>query len=1093
MQNWVKMQRKLTISSFTLALALLVSLPVQAAQTNALRIVVTDATTGKPLVLTRVSIYGARSLSGITGIDGSVTFDHLLPGTYEITVPSRDGYISKTVHQISVSSLGTTDYTLTLQRQPRRPPSWLQTIARINSKPKPKSSTTQTSNDSTEAKLSGSTVSALQTLPNVVTQDSGFAQYPSIGGHSPNQTAVSIGGVPVSGFGATPNLQPFNLDLFSSVNITENSAYGAAGGTVNFELPDPTLDWIGTSSAIEGSFGNAGLSLSGKGTSGRLGIVFTHATRDQGNPLDGMRFLDSSGLNYIHNALARTSGDAFKARYPFSLNNILFASLITIRSDVPLFCTVFTGPTPCGYGPINNQQNALTTAQLRDSVAIGRLSLDVTAFHNRTSLNVDQSGRYVNGVNLPQLSSNTPLANGLILDGRFQIGRGYPVNFNLTSDNQTTSTTGNAFGTIIPPAQSSLSFTSASISGPLLTRRHLSSNVVFGMQRQGAQARANAQLLFAYTPTSYDTFGLQYGTGFLAAPAAAFAGIADPASLQFNCAARNAVGFGPVTPSNDSGTTKTTLFWNHTGRKISTSLSVHHQIDFNASLLALVNPEALNPALFTPAYLAGVEQNFMASCGPTAPLSTQDLYYQINATAPRATYDGGEFSLHLDASRYFSADLSYGMTLARAYGNAGPLFSNGSTVVSGRQLPNQPIRTANLSLAALIGKAGITALANVHYVSANNPNNLPAYAVVDAGLQMPLKQGGTLTLSLLNLTNTYGGTFATVNGAVPLATQNGSFATIATPLTPHSINVAWRMPFGYGAQLVDLPVYNPGPGAYGFQMWDYPNAPPANPLAIDRRSGACGPESVPGSIKYLGIVRQYVERIEAARVQSGSYPAKFPDDDVQGLRLYYRRNGQSFAVLITVDKKLSYDEQLAILKPLAACAHITSGRLPETQRRHLYIPPYDESQEIAPAFDFAPEVGFYFPPSIIENQSYVPAYADLPAAAPTDPFAISTAAKCASSIISGAQAFVSLMQPYITAYYNGHARPTAPEGFTITPHVSKGGTWLEIASPDLDVTLLSQCLTIVGAHQDALYKMGLDGTRYNSLDYSPRLGLYNLW
>ena len=387
-------------------------------------------------------------------------------------------------------------------------------------------------------------------------------------------------------------------------------------------------------------------------------------------------------------------------------------------------------------------------------------------------------------------------------------------------------------------------------------------------------------------------------------------------------------------------------------------------------------PEALNPALFTPAYLAGVEQNFTASCGPAAPLSTQDLYYQINAAAPRATYDGGEFNLHLDASRYFSADLSYGMMLARAYGNAGPLFSNGSTVVSGRQLPNQPIRTANLSLAALVGKAGVTALANVHYVSANNPNNLPAYVVVDAGLQMPLKQGGTLTLSLLNLTNTFGGTFATVNGSVPLATQSGSFATIATPLTPHSINVAWRMPFGYGAQLLDVPSYDPGPNAFGFKLWPYPNVPPADPFAIDRRSGRCGPEALPGSTKYLSILREYVGRIEAAREQSGSYPVTFPDENKLGMRLYYRRNGQSFAVLIAVDKSLRWDDQLAVLKPLTGCARITSGLLPETQRRHLYIPPYDEQQSLVPFFDFAPEVGFYYPPSLIENQSLFPAYAE---------------------------------------------------------------------------------------------------------------------
>jgi hypothetical protein len=1079
----------------TIAVCISVSLSalpgVAAELTGSVRVTVTDAGTHKPLPFTRVSIYGPRSLTGLTGIDGTVTFEALPPGTYEIVVPYKNGYFSKSLRKVGVTSMPTANVPMPLQAQPRRPPSWLQTIARVSSKPKPKSSTTQTGSDSTEGKLSGSTVSALQTLPNVVLQGGGFAQYPSLGGHSPNQTAVTIEGVPVSAFGGTPNLQPFNLDLFSSVNISENSAYGAAGGTVNFDAPDPTLDWIANSSAIEGSFGNAGLALTEKGTSGRLGLVFAHAVRDQGNPLDGMRFLDSSGLDYVHRAIAHTTGDAFKARYPFSLNNILFASFITIRSDVPLFCTVFTGPTPCGYGPVNDQHNMLTSAQLRDSLTIGRLSLDVTAFHNRTSLNVDQSGRYVNGINLPQLSSNATLANGLILNGQLQIGRGYPVNFNLTTDNQTTATTGNAFGTIIPPALSNLSFTSVAVSGQLFTHRRLSSNLSLGMQRQGAQSRANAQLWFTYTPTIYDTFGLQYGTGFLAAPAAAFAGIADPASLQFNCAARNAVGFGPATPSNDSGTTKTTLSWNHTGRKISTTISLHHEADFNTSVLALVNSEALNPALFTPAYLAGVQQNFMASCGASAPLSTQNLYYQINATAPRAAYDGGEFSLHLDASRYFSADLSYGMMLARAYGNVGPLFSNGSTVISGRQLPNQPIHTANLSLAALIGNAGLTALANVHYVSANNPNNLPAYAVVDAGLQIPLKQGGTLTLSLLNLTNTFAGTFATNNGAVPLATQSGSFATIAAPLTPHSINVAWRMPFGYGAQLIDVPSYDAGPNAFGFRLSPYPNAPPADPFALDRRSGRCGPEALPGATKYLGVVRQYVARIEAARAQNGSYPVTFPEDDTQGMRLYYRRNASSFAVLISVDKNTSWDNKLAILKPLAGCARIYSGFLPETQRRHLYIPPYDEQQELVPFFDFAPEVGFYYPPSLIENQSLFPAYADVPASPPSDPFAISNASKCVSSVRTGASALVSVLQPYIVAYYDRHEKPVAPEGFTITPHVAKGGPWLEIRSPDIDVALLSQCLTIIGAPQATIYKMGLDGTNQPALDYSPRLGFYN--
>ncbi len=1085
--------RELTIcviSAWVWLLLIVAASPVHAGQSTAVRVAIVDAKTNKPLIFAQVSVYGGRSARGESGLDGTVTFEGLPAGSYELVV-DKAGYVPQTLHAIGVTLSRVTAVPIRLQREARRPPDWLRTIARVGSKEKPKASTTQTTSDSPEAKLSNSMVAALQTLPNVATERSGFAQYPSIGGHPANETAVSIEGVPVNGFGGTPNLQPFNLDLFSSVNISKDSAYADAGGTINFDVPDPTLDWTGLGNGVEGSFGDAGLALTEKGTTGRLGLVATLATRDEGNPLDGMRFLDSSGLSYVHNALAHTTGYALKARYPFSLNNVLSASIVTLQSNVPLFCTVFTGPTPCGYGPLNEQSATLTSAKLRDSVVIGRLSADVSLFHNRNSLDVDQSGRYVNGVHLPQVSDYSTLGNGIILNGQLQVGRGYPVTFNLTRDSQTNASSGNAFGTIVPPPQSSLAYTNASISAPLLKQRRFSSDLSLGTQREGTQSHANAQLSISYNLRTSDAFALHYSAGLLSAPVAAYAGIADAPSLQFNCESHDAVGFGPSTPSNDSGTRKTTLSWNHTGRKISAELSLHHEIDRNASVSALVNARAFDPAFFTQPYLAAVESNSAANCGATAPpLTLDDLYYQVNAAVSRVVYDGGELALHVDASRNVSADISYGTVLARAYGSGGLLFSNRSTLVSGRQLPNHPGHTANISLAGLIGHAGITALANVRYVSANNANNLPAYSIVDAGLQLPLKHGGTLTISLLNATNRDAGTFATTRNAVPLTTEVGSFATIATPLRPHSINVAWRMPVGYGAQLIDVPNYDAGPNAYGFKLYPYPASPPTDPFAINRRSGRCGPETVPGGTKYLNIIRQYVRSIESARAQSGSYPLTFRDANVQGLRLYYRRNGNSFAVLVAVDKSLSWDDQVAILKPLSGCARIYSGFLPETQRRHLYISPYDEQQDLMPIFDFAPEVGVYHPPSLIENESLFPAYADVPNSQPPDPFALSSTSVCSSNVRSGAQALVSLLRPYITALYNHHEKPAAPEGFTITPHAGPGGTWLAIQSEDLDVKLLSQCMMIVGVDQDQLYKLGLDGTTL-SLDYAPRLGFYN--
>jgi hypothetical protein len=235
-----------------------------------------------------------------------------------------------------------------------------------------------------------------------------------------------------------------------------------------------------------------------------------------------------------------------------------------------------------------------------------------------------------------------------------------------------------------------------------------------------------------------------------------------------------------------------------------------------------------------------------------------------------------------------------------------------------------------------------------------------------------------------------------------------------------------------------------------------------------------------------------VTRIEAVRTKTGTYPATFPDADVQGLHMYYRRNGDSFAVLLAVNKNMSWDDRLTILKPLAGCARIYSGVLPDTERRHLYIPPYDEQQQVQPVFDYAPEVGFYDPPSRIENDSLFPAYAAMPKTPPTDPFAISEST-CPSNLRGGAQAIVSLLQPYIVAYYHRTSLPSVPDGFTITQHNERDSAWLEILSGDINVKLLAQCLRIVGARRDALQKLGLDGTRAPSLDFAPQIGFYNVW
>ena len=83
-------------------------------------------------------------------------------------------------------------------------------------------------------------------------------------------------------------------------------------------------------------------------------------------------------------------------------------------------------------------------------------------------------------------------------------------------------------------------------------------------------------------------------------------------------------------------------------------------------------------------------------------------------------------------------------------------------------------------------------LADAQHVSANNPNDLPAYTTYDAGVTAQLTRG-TLTFAATNISNTYAGVFSSPANAVPYTTEGGFvIPNIARPLTPRAIWVPGR-------------------------------------------------------------------------------------------------------------------------------------------------------------------------------------------------------------------------------------------------------------------------------------------------------------
>src|SRR5581483_5199921 len=125
-----------------------------------------------------------------------------------------------------------------------------------------------------------------------------------------------------------------------------------------------------------------------------------------------------------------------------------------------------------------------------------------------------------------------------------------------------------------------------------------------------------------------------------------------------------------------------------------------------------------------------------------------------------------------------------------------------STVISGSQVPNTPIHTAGLTLDYKAPHSIVEYLADAQYTGPNNQNNLPAYTRIDAGASAQLERG-TLTVAMENVTNQFGGIFASPLNAVPYQTAGGFLIpTIARPLPPRTISVTYAVRFGEGIRQI---------------------------------------------------------------------------------------------------------------------------------------------------------------------------------------------------------------------------------------------------------------------------------------------------
>ncbi len=1079
------------------ALALLnVLQPVRAfAQTDTgeINITVNDAGTKRPVVLARVLLDGPVVASEYTGDDGKVRFTEVPDGIYRARVFGR-GYQAVTSSNFEVTNGKSVTVTVVLAQSQTGP---LKTIANVVSKSSATVSTNTISNDSAQRKLSDTLADALGKLSgvNVATSsnDTDATQTVSLEGQDPSQTAMTLDGIPLNAPGMAGDMRAFNSDLFSGASVSFGPQIGGLAGGVNFRSLEPTISWQSEFSLAAGSNGKNNYSAAESGSLGKFGFAAMHTYRAAPSLLDGMTYLDASGLDYSHDGDRQQIGTLLKLRYQLNDAQTLTGMYMRSVNGAQLVCTQDTGPLPCGYGPNNSYDTNFSLYSLTDNALIGDTQLQAAFFGTRMNSTHDLLDRYIFGEASPTGTAQSGLTNGFSINATLPAHQRHTISVNAYATNSSSS-----FNPLVPQAApytfagQHTSYAAVTINDTIRSNTKLRFTDTIGVSHASNSGGSLLLGLAAnWQPTANDSYAFQYNIGGVAPHAGRQGFLTDPAALQFDCNGGIAYGSAPGDQPGASSSTSARLSYTHKMTAGLFSASVYRQVQNGIVLPVEVNGSALvNSGLFPPDYFDQAQGYYDTLCGvtPAAAFGPTNTYYSTPIANVQRVYEGAHLTGYFTIGNLV-AEPYYDIQIAKANSND-PRFSNPYAItISGAQLPNVPLHRAGITLDYKSPHSIFEWLADANYTSANNPQNLPAYATVDAGVSAQLTHG-TLAFTASNIFNAYGGVFASSQGAVPYTTLGGlKIPTIARPNTPRQYLVTYSVHFGQNVapattRAIAPPgnaTFGPGGGPGGPRGGEFrqllsalPESPPSDPFAISQ-TPLCTADAAKTAKPVLDALKAYVARINAAKTPAG-YPATFAPPDIPGIAVQYHGLKSTYALSITVKAGSQ-------LRSLFGCSSLHIADADAAQQRHLYVAP-NSGVFFRPAVTFMPSVGLY----LVRRQPQAGAESfrvyKLPATAPKMPFALRTASTCTAEMHTMAQTMLVQLQAH---FASGAAAPS----WTITPHSATGGTWYALDPSDIGaVPAIINCGHVAAASKTDLAKLGWDGSSPPTLNYAPALGLY---
>ena len=625
-------------------------------------------------------------------------------------------------------------------------------------------------------RISGSLYDALNSLggAQIVVGSSGELTGISLEGKDPRLTQYSFDGSRLSDPAA---IRAIPDDVLQSVSVDDGR------GQIDLYTLAPTAYPEYWARQRLGGFGGNALQLGARGAIGSAGFVVQVSESGVRSPLDGSRYRDLSGLDYVHEGWAR--GATLLAKTAFPIGPMLTATVESLRGDTtgrPIDATLF-GAVASGLGPGN------WTAG-RSSVDRLEIEGDANQWHVRGDAGVygthdivDDSDRIVALQSIPLIAANAFSLSTVDASAVDSLAEGKTLNFGLSASRSRTTVS-----TVIGGSESTFSDATSIESSDIralasyVLKRGQVDTTTLSLQGESRGADASGAYLDAsgtYGASAKRVFA-RIGYGTRPVPPGAPVVFSDPAAAQYDCAGNRIIVRGPNENAMPVAETHVSVGASTDAHNGSFSAQVYRTTDDNLALSNALGLFSQYTGALPSAYAAqllGGYQQYGGCAGPSP-----EIFMQHDVTGLGVEYRGIDLLGAWKPNQRLTLQGAFHAHQALLRRSPLELQGTGTAYVLGQQLPAVPLFDASLTVDWALGDHKTELIGNAAYTPVNNVNHLPAYSVVTLGASRRLSATTSVTIVGTNVARQYVGLFTSAEHAVALPTAGG--IPLLLPATP---------------------------------------------------------------------------------------------------------------------------------------------------------------------------------------------------------------------------------------------------------------------------------------------------------------------